>query len=329
MVDFSVVICTFNGAYKLPSLLERLKLQQQTAEFCWELLVIDNNSTDDTAAVVRRYQQDWVADVPFHYHFEPRQGLAYARRCAIRHATSPLIGFLDDDNLPQSTWVYAAWQFGQQHPQAGAYGSEVKPIYDAPPPPGFRRIAPLLALVERGDRPFIYTHRRGVLPVGAGMVIRRAAWLAHVPEQPWLPGVTAQSLKTKGEDVETLSYIRDGGWEVWHNPAMKIQHHIPPERLQRAYLLELCRSVGFNRFPLRMVRYFPWQRPLILPLYFLSDLRKVLTYLLGHYRSLPQDLVCACEFALLSSTLISPFYHWRNQLSKGKQGSPAPLNSRK
>ena len=316
MVDFSVVICTYNGARKLPQVLERLKLQRSTVNICWEVVVIDNNSHDDTASVVQHYQQHWRSEIPLRYYFEPRQGLAYARRYAVHHVKAPLIGFLDDDNLPQETWVYESWWFGHQHSQAGAYGSEVKPIYDAPPPAGFRRIAPLLAIIERGDQPFIYTQRHGVLPAGAGMVVRRAAWFAHVPAQPRLAGVTSKSLKNKGEDVETLSYIRDAGWEIWHNPAMVIQHHIPTERIQRSYLLRLCRAVGLNRFPLRMGRYQPWQQPFMLFLYMLNDLRRLILYIMSNYRSLPGDVVCACEFALLSTSLISPLYHSYSKLAE-------------
>ncbi|MBE7382824.1 MAG: glycosyltransferase family 2 protein [Leptolyngbya sp. SIO1E4] len=315
MADFSVVICTYNGVRKLPRLLESLKLQQNTAGICWEVLVIDNNSSEDILSVVRHYQQDWMADVPLRYSFEPQQGLAYARRCAVRQVMAPLIGFLDDDNLPHATWVTEVWRFSHQHPRAGAFGSEVQPLYDVPPPVGFQRIASLLAIVDRGDQPFIYTQRRRVLPAGAGMVIRREAWLAHVPVRPRLSGVANQSLRGKGEDVETLSYIRDAGWEIWHNPAMKVKHHIPAERIQRGYLLELCRSVGLNRFLLRMVRYRPWQRPLVLPLYMLNDLRRLVLYAARNYRSLPEDVVCACEFALLSSSFMSPLYHGLGQLA--------------
>ncbi|MEM9002298.1 MAG: hormogonium polysaccharide biosynthesis glycosyltransferase HpsE [Cyanobacteria bacterium P01_F01_bin.86] len=309
MIDFSVVICTYNGAHRLPRVLERLKRQQATETIRWEVLVIDNNSSDETLAVVRHYQQVWIDTVPLRYHFEHKQGLAYARRCAMRRVKAPLVGFLDDDNFPQETWVHEAHQFGLQHPGAGAYGSEVKPLYDAPPPVGFGRIAPLLAIINRGDQPFIYTQRLGVLPSGAGMVVRREAWFGHVPEQPKLAGVCDTSLRAKGEDVETLSYIRDAGLQVWHNPAMKIEHHISVERVQRTYLLKLCRSVGLNRFPLRMIRYRPWQRPFVLPLYMLNDLRRLLVYLIRHHHSLPKDDVCACEFILLSSSLVSPMYH--------------------
>lgn len=327
MLDFSVVICTFNGEDKLPGVLDRLRRQRQVSGLQWEVLVIDNNSVDNTAQVVRQHQSQWSGKIVLRSCFEPKQGLAHARRCALHQVKAPLIGFLDDDTLPNPTWVYDAWLFGCQHPQAGAYGSAVQPIYDVPPPPNFRQIASLLAIIDRGNQPFIYTHRRGVLPAGAGMVVRREAWLAHVPAQPVLMGVTARSLRNKGEDVETLSYIRDAGWEIWHNPAMKIQHHIPAERLEKPYLLKLCRSVGLNRFPLRMLRYRPWQRPLILPMYVLSDLRRLALYLVRNYRALPQDTVCACQLMLLGSSFMSPFYHWFEHLMSWCRAAFTPLVS--
>ncbi len=309
MTDLSVVICTYNGANRISPVLENLRHQKIISNFSWEVLVVDNNSEDDIFSVINSYQKNWMSDVPLRYCREEKQGLAFARRCAFYHTSSPLIGFLDDDNLPSVTWVNNVWYFGHQHPQAGAYGSEIRPIYDIPPPQNFHRIASLLAIVNRGDRPFIYRPYPGVLPAGAGMVIRRDAWVAHVPNHPKLIGVDGRSLQAKGEDVETLSYIRDAGWDVWHNPAMKIAHHIPAERLQRAYLLKVCRSVGLNRFPLRMIRYRLWQRPFVLPLYLLNDLKRLVLYLVRHCKYLPEDIVCACEFTLLKNSLISPIYH--------------------
>jgi glycosyltransferase involved in cell wall biosynthesis len=101
MVDFTVAICTYNGEKRLPDVLERLRSQVDTDSITWEILVIDNNSTDKTAKVVGDYQVRWSQPYPLKYCFEAKQGLAFARRCAIREATSDLIGFLDDDNLYQ------------------------------------------------------------------------------------------------------------------------------------------------------------------------------------------------------------------------------------
>ncbi|MEL7357368.1 MAG: hormogonium polysaccharide biosynthesis glycosyltransferase HpsE [Cyanobacteria bacterium J06555_13] len=342
--DFSVVICTYNGALKLPALLERLSASEGIASealtqidakrntkrddastpsfdggFSWEVVVVDNNSSDATAEVVHEAQKTWPASIPLRYCFEPSQGLAFARRRAIKETKSPLIGFLDDDTLPAPSWVSAAFTFGQQHPNVGAYGSSIQGLYEVSPPPNFHRIACCLAIIDRGSEPFQYSARAGVLPAGAGMVIRRQAWLDQVPERPALAGVKAGSLSAKGEDVETLSYIRQA-WPIWHNPAMKLFHLIPRDRLERDYLLHLFWQIGLSRYPLRKLRYASWQWPLMVLLYFVSDMRKSLSYLLrwywchvikGHFVvafNTTLDTVEACEIALLFSSLLSPFY---------------------
>jgi GT2 family glycosyltransferase len=311
VADFTVVICTYNGEQRLPAVLERLRLQQNTQSFSWDILVVDNNSSDRTSQVVRQYQASWSGPAPLYYCFEPRQGLAFARRCAVQETRSPLIGFLDDDNLPEANWVYAAYQFGQEHPEAGAYGSRIHGLYEIEPPQNFKRIACYLAIVDRGNTPHPYPVKRGVLPPGAGMVIRRQLWLRYVPPVPKLSGVCSTSLTGKGEDVETLSYLRNAGYTIWYNPAMQIDHHIPATRLSQCYLINIMRSVGFNRYPLRMLHHASWQRPLFLVLYMVNDLRRLSLHLLRHGRSIPRDLVLTCETWVLLCTLLSPLhYYW-------------------
>jgi len=296
--DISIIICTYNGESRLPALLSCLNAQQSNCQ--WEVVVIDNNSSDRTADIIHQFP--FRLDVPLRYVFEPCQGMAFARRCAIKNTTSPLIGFIDDDTLPDIHWVSAAVQFAQSHPQAGAYGSSIRGQYEITPPVGFARIACCLAIIERGKQPFAYNATRGVLPAGAGMVIRRQAWIEQVPDVAQLTGVAADSIKAKGEDVETLSYIRSA-WAIWHNPAMKLTHTIPKERLAPQYLQTLLWQVGLNRYLIRRVGYSIWQWPLMIPAYFLSDLKKLIVQLL---RLRQIGTVERCEVALLAGALVSP-----------------------
>ena len=308
MTHFSVVICTYNGEFRLPALLDRLRSQHLPHPLTWEILIVDNNSHDHTAQCIHTYQQQWPEHIPLRYVFEPRQGLAYARRCAIRAVNSELIGFLDDDTLPANDWVAQAHQFGQHHPHIGAYGSAIDGRYESEPPAGFERIASCLAVIQRGDTPFQYHSRQGVLPAGAGMVVRHQAWLTCVPTEPALSGVCGISLQTKGEDVETLNYIRQGGWPIWHNPQMQLTHVIPQKRLCPSYLLPLFQCIGMSRYHLRRVRYPHWQRPWMLLLHGVNDLRKLLTHILKTKQFYPTDLVTACERTLLIHSFISPIY---------------------
>lgn len=312
MTDFSVVICTYNGEHRLPLLLDCLRSQQVSSSLTWEILIVDNNSRDQTACYILTQQQHWPS---LRYVFEPRQGLAHARRCAIKNITSPLVGFLDDDILPAHDWVQRAYEFGQAHPQAGAYGSAIEGQYESHPPQGFERIASCLAIIQRGETAFAYDPKRGVLPAGAGMVVRRRVWLDCVPAEPTLKGVCGTSLKTKGEDVETLSHIRQKGWPIWHNPQMRLVHVIPQNRLRPAYLLHLFQCIGVSRYPLRCLRYRPWQRPAMVVLHGLNDLRKLLGHILTTQQLHPTDIVTACERTLLVHSLISPVYGLRRILT--------------
>ncbi|MEA5462604.1 hormogonium polysaccharide biosynthesis glycosyltransferase HpsE [Leptothoe sp. PORK10 BA2] len=307
MTDFSVVICTYNGEHRLPILLDRLRGQRLPQTLTWEILIVDNNSRDQTAQCIHTHQQQWPTHSSLRYIFEPRQGLAYARRCAMQVANSELVGFLDDDTLPAEDWVAQAYEFGQGQPQVGAYGSAINGQYESQPPQGFERIASCLAIIQRGDTAFPY-ERQGVLPAGAGMVIRRRAWQQCVPVEPALKGVCGTSLQAKGEDVETLSYIRQGGWPIWHNPQMQLTHVIPETRLRPAYLLHLFQSIGVSRYALRCVRYHPWRRPWMLLMHGVNDLRKLLVHIIKTKQLYPTDIVTACERTLLVHSFLSPIH---------------------
>lgn len=333
-MDVSVVICTYNGAARLPQVFDCLAAQDVSPSIAWEVVVVDNNSRDRTAQLVSSYQtlpafcRSSSAPASFgrlNYVFEPKQGLAFARRCAVQVASGALIAFLDDDNLPNPHWVQAAYQFGQQHPDAGAYGSQIVGRYEVDPPPNFERIACFLAVIDRGNQPFRYDRlKHWLFPAGAGLVVRKQAWLQMVPELPALSGVSAKGLNSKGEDIETLSYIRKGGWPIWHNPEMRIEHVIGRDRLTKSYLSKLFKGVGLSRYHTRIIRFQSWQRLPIIFIYGLQDLLRLLRHELARRRD-QTCLVSQCERTLLYYSFLSPFlcfFAW----SKGQivaRGSPA------
>lgn len=316
-IGFTVAICTLNGARRLPHVLDQLKSQQVNQAIEWEILVVDNNSTDNTAEVVQHYQARWNSTCSLRYCFEPQQGLTFARHRAISEANGEYVGFLDDDNLATSDWVAQSYKFGQTHPQAGAFGSRICGEFEAKPPANFHRIASLLALTERGSQAHCYEPSGKVLPPGAGLVVRKQAWLDHVPapEEFVLQGRT-DSFMLAGEDFEAILHMQRVGWEIWYNPAMLIYHLIPGSRLQKDYLIPLCRGIGLSRYQTRMLSVSEWQRPLALGAYLLNDLRKILLHLLKYKTAVRQDLVAACEMELYVSSLVSPFFIWSRQLRK-------------
>ncbi len=313
-MDFTVAIPTYNGEHRLPEILERLRSQTNPANLQWEVLIVDNNSSDRTPQVIQSFQANF--SVVIRCLKETRQGAGYARHTAIRSAQSDLIGFLDDDNLPDENWLNAAYQFAQDYSQAGAYGSQIRGEFEVNPPESLRRILPFLAITERGEKPSCYIRSKGLLPPTAGLVVRKQVWLDYVPEEGIL-----MKLKFKrsdgnhcGEDIEALSYIHRSPWEIWYNPAMKIAHKIPSWRLERSYLLLLFRSIGLSRYVTRRLNVQPWQRPLMLVAYLVNDFQKSLLHYCKYRSQLQTDLAAACEMELFLGSLLSPFYLWQAYL---------------
>ncbi len=327
-IAVTVAIRTYNGAERLSCLLNALQQQNGTEAIAWEILIVDNTSRDRTAALVRDYQQAWPLTAPLRYCTEPRQGAGYARQRCIQEARGAIVAFLDDDTRPTPHWLAAVVAFGRAHPEAGAYGSRVRGDYEVPPPPNFDQIAPFLAINERGDQPHCYTShqyaRQHVFPPGAGLAIRRQAWLDCVPERLVLQGPIGQSLVAKGEDLEALSYLARAGWEVWYNPAMEIYHRILAHRFERDYLLSLCRGIGLGRHCTRMLGYPRWQRPGAILAYFANDLRKAIAHLLKHRQALATDTVAAAQLQFLLAAPISPLFVWRRMWMLQKSPLPKP-----
>jgi glycosyltransferase involved in cell wall biosynthesis len=317
VLNISVAIRIYNGEKRIGQLLQTLRSQIGVDNISWEIVIVDNNSTDNTANIIHQYQADWPKSYPINYYFETKQGAFFARKRAIKEAQGLLIGFLDDDNIPAPDWVASAYSFGQLHLQAGAYGSYISGDFEVEPPKNFERIAHFFPIIEREKlicfnvRPY---NRLGLLPPGAGLVIRKKAWIENVPESLFLQGPIGDSLAAKGEDIEALSYLKKAGWEIWFNPEMKIVHKIPKTRFERDYLLRFFRGVGLSRYWTRMLKHKSWERPFMTPVYMANDCRKLILHSFQKGKEIPTDVVAASEREFLLYSLLSPFYFWKNLL---------------
>ena len=315
---FCVAIRTFNGEKYLPEILDALQAQQGIEGYQWEVLIVDNCSTDDSAGIVRRYQAQWSSNAQLRYCFESTQGADIARRRAINEANASLIGFLDDDNIPTSNWVRSALEFAATHPKAAAFGSKISGRYEASPPANFERISGFLPVIERTES-LCFTkgihNRKNVMPPGAGLVIRRKIWLECVPSSLVLKGPQGNDLSMKGEDIEALMHIKRAGWEIWYNSEMQIFHHIPKTRFEKAYLKKFFQGIGQSRFYTRTIGLSRYQKPLIVFLYMVNDFRKIGIFYLKYRNLIKNDPIIAGEFELYLSSLISPFSHLIKKIS--------------
>jgi glycosyltransferase involved in cell wall biosynthesis len=315
MLNFTVAIPTYNGAQRLPVLLDHLRSQQDLPDhFTWEVLVVDNNSRDNTQEVLHQYSQQ--SDLPFHLRWvqETRQGAAFARQCAVRAAHSDWLGFLDDDIQPDQHWIAEALKFIEQKPEVGVFGGQIHGSFESPPPPDFKRIQSFLAIRERGNITHPYDPDNLILPPSAAWVVNRAAWLDAVPPRPSLSGRVKGSM-VQGDDYEPLLHLHQAGWEIWYVPTLHVHHHIPSWRLERDYLLALSRGCGLCVCQLRMINAHPWQRPWVFTKTTLGSLKRLTQHRLKYRNQIKYDLVAACEEALFLSSFLSSIYFLKYMIS--------------
>lgn len=312
-VDISVAIRAYNSEETLALILEKLKSQINTENMSWEIIIVDNNSTDATQQIAQDYQSNWDRPYPLKYFLEAKQGAAFARRRAISEAAGEIVSFLDDDNFPGDHWVSEIYAFSQSHPQAGVFGSRIRGDFEVAPPKDFKKIQGFLAIKEYGETPRLFNADLLDLPAGAGMAVRKAVWLENIPEQLQLKGPVGQSLASKGEDFESMVHISRSGWEIWYNPEMCIDHRIPACRLEKDYLLRLVRASGLNVCTLRLVKAKGWQKPLIVARLVLGSSRRAIKQFFKYRGRFEDDIVASCEMAFFVSSLMSPLNHLRNK----------------
>lgn len=240
----SVVICCHNSAARLPQTLAHLVAQQMTATpVPWEVIVIDNGSTDQTAAVAR---QLWptVQPAPLRVVDEPQGGLIHARLRGLAAAHYELVSFIDDDNWVSPHWVVTVSALMSHQPDVGACGGWNSIVSDCPLPAWFERYQASYAVGEQGSGSGDVTVTRGYL-WGAGLTIRKAAWqqLLAAGFCPKLVGRRGTAL-LGGEDSEICYALRLAGWRLWYDRGLQLQHYLPIHRLEWCYLRQLHQGTG-------------------------------------------------------------------------------------
>lgn len=222
----TVAIPTYNRAPLLRQTLEGLARQDfPEAEF--EVLVIDNNSRDDTAAVVRSFAG--ARPAPRHV-LETAQGLDHARNRAIAEARGEIVLFGDDDILTEPDWIsrmVAPFAEDRGH-RVGAVGGEVVPVF----PDG------LPAWLEGAHRPLRFRPDAGPLeagqtPMGANLAFRRRVFAEHGLFHTDLDRQGARLFG--GGDGEMIRRLRSAGLHIWFQPAAAVRHQIPASRLTFSY----------------------------------------------------------------------------------------------
>ena len=231
----SVIICCHNGAARLPTTLMHLRAQEEP-DVPWELLIIDNASTDATADVASSCWVDGPA--PLRIIRESKLGLQNARNRGLAEAAYDYLGFVDDDNWIAHNWVSTAYRALSSDPLIGALGSICDPTFEIPAPQWFSRFHSSYAILSTHD--WEQAGRRLPFLNGAGLCVRRVAW-EKLLRSGFHPVLTDRvgAMLLGGGDSELTHALRLSGWKLQVEPTLRLQHFMFAERLKWKYLRRL------------------------------------------------------------------------------------------
>lgn len=220
----SVVVCTRNRSSRLGDACEALFGVTPPAGG-WEVVIVDNASTDDTRAVAERLQRG--ADPFVRVVEEPTIGLSAARNRGIAASRGELIAFLDDDAFPDSRWLEAL-ATALAGDRVMCAGGPVEPLLDGGLPEWFQgRFLPYLTVWDLGDAAIDLRYNE--YPRGANMAFRREAFTRFGVFSPQL-GRSGRSLLSC-EETELCLRLERGGFRTVYVPGARVRHATPVERL--------------------------------------------------------------------------------------------------
>lgn len=240
--DITVLICTRNRANQLKNVLTSAAAMRVPSGLRWEMVVVDNGSSDHTADVV----QSFGDRLPVRVVREEAAGLSNARNRGVAEAQGRYICWTDDDVLIDEGWLAAYAEAFERHPEAAVFGGRITPVLESPTPAWFARLAdewPLTTLLAMRDFADVIPldFDDGVAPWGANFAVR-AAEQRRVRYEPEL-GVSPHHRRV-GEEAEVIHRILKSGATGWWVPGAVVRHIIPVQRQTLRYVYDYFRASG-------------------------------------------------------------------------------------
>ena len=228
----SVILCTYNRCQTLKSALESAAALVVPECVEWEVLIVDNNSSDGTREVVQEFCNSYSGR--FRYVFEAQQGKSYALNTGIREARGHVLAFLDDDVRVDPNWLQNLTGGLQDGDWSGAGGRIITDWTCSPPPwlsAGSRYAAgPLVAFHPQPD-----AGELNEPPIGTNMAFRREMFEKYGGFRTDLGPCPYSEIR--GEDTEFGARLLRGGERLRYEPSAIVYHPVQPKRLNKRYFM--------------------------------------------------------------------------------------------
>lgn len=229
--DITVVICTYNRASILRLALDALTAQQTEGRFTYEIVVVNDRSTDETAEVVAEFEQR--GDVPLRMVMAAGEGVAAARNRGRDAALGTWIAYTDDDQINDPRWLVELWVLAVDH-KARCVGGSVHLRFEEEPSIPLTWVTK--SILGYKENPEGRVTKFTSCP-GTGSVMFHRSVFDEV-------GGFNNALHWGGEDADLMLRVMNAGIEVWFTPKSIVHHLIPPYRVQESYFRWASLRVG-------------------------------------------------------------------------------------
>lgn len=227
-IVISAIICTHNRVRYLTPCIESL-LSQSLDRNLYEILVIDNGSTDSTRQVVSKYESEGI----IRYIYEPILGLSQARNTGWQQARGEYVGYIDDDATADYLWLEKAVESFEQNPKPDWVGGAVTLVWEKEPPSWLTQsYYSALGWVDWGEKPRYLESDKEWL-VGCNSLFRRNT-LELIGGFDVRLG-RKENVLLSGEEVQVHHRLKSKGGKFYYHPLVRVNHHVSEERVTEEY----------------------------------------------------------------------------------------------
>jgi len=231
-VNITVILCTYNRGQSLAKALESVAASTLPDSIDWEVLVVDNNSRDQTRDVVEDFRRRYPGR--FRYLLEPQQGKSFALNSGIREARGDVFAFIDDDVTVEPTWLQNLTEPLLNGEWVGS-GGRILPERAFSPPGWFafndRHMLAVLALFDLGPDAGQLTEP----PFGTNMAFQKRIFEKYGGIRTDLGPCPGSEIRS--EDTEFGRRLLDAGERLRYEPSAVVYHAVPQHRLTEKYFL--------------------------------------------------------------------------------------------
>ncbi|HEU0135869.1 MAG TPA: glycosyltransferase [Flavobacterium sp.] len=312
----SIIVCCYNSTKRIIRTLEHIDQQKVRPGVCWELIVVDNNSSDNTTQVVTDFLSDSSGIPSYKVVHEPNPGLSSARRKGVAESSAEIIIYCDDDNWLDQNYVQNVLNIMNGDESIGMLGGIGEAVTDSAAPEWFEANKASYAVGPQYEEEADITHQGGYV-YGAGAALRKTPLLIldAIGFQHALSDRIGNKMVSGGDNELGYALVLLN-YKIYYSPKLAFKHYIPSNRLTKEHLSKFQVGQTYTFRAVRTYRNYMLNNHLLYeqPLFkkalqrVISSFKTFLKYLAG--RSTYFDLYLHYKKTI---SIVNYYYFWQKK----------------